>query len=182
MDVCLYYQILDIGILYEKSGGPIGKRWRIGEKKRLKEENLFWQSLLEFISDEEKGIDCSEKLFGSLEKLCNKYQLPNYERVLEKKNELLNSNCVFERVKDEESKIYNLMKCLIKDMKTNLDVYNDKEMVYQILRILHNLPKALHGCNILNENCRSISCNDALTYAQSYMDEEMKEKYAQYLN
>ena len=181
MNVCYYYQILDIGILYEK-GRKKGKRWEIGERKRLLEESLFWQSLLEFISNEENGIECSDQLFEALERLCKKYKFPNYERVLEKKDELVSDNCIFERKKDEELKIQGLMKRLIGDMQKYLDVSKDKEKVYKILMILHNLPKALHGHKILNESGDSISYNDALLYAQGYMDEKMKEEYGKYFD
>ena len=84
MDIGYYYQILDTGILYEK-GRKNGKLWRIGERKRLREEVLFWQDVLDFISLEKNGIDCSEKLFDRIEKLCKKYKFPHYERVLENK-------------------------------------------------------------------------------------------------
>lgn len=181
MDIGYYYQILDTGILYEK-GRKSGKLWRIGERKRLNKEVLFWNNLLDFILIEENGLECSEKLFDSLENLCKKYKFPNYERVLEKKRELVNSNCIFERRQEEELKIYSLMKCLMKDMQINLDIYKDKEKVYRILTILHNLPKAMHGQNILNENCNLVSYEDALLYAQWSMDEKMKEEYKKYFD
>lgn len=181
MDIGYYYQILDTGILYEK-GRKSGKLWRIGERKRLNEEVLFWKNLLDFILIEENGLECSEKLFDSLENLCKKYKFPNYERVLEKKRELVNSNCIFERRQEEELKIYSLMKCLMKDMQINLDIYKDKEKVYRILTILHNLPKAMHGQNILNENCNLVSYEDALLYAQWSMDEKMKQEYKKYFD
>lgn len=179
MDICYYYQILDIGILYEK-GRKNGKLWRIGERKRLGEEVLFWQSLLDFISLEEKGIDCSRKLFDKLEKLCKKYKFPNYERVIENKEEIINDHCIFNRKQEEEMKIYSLMKRLLEDMRTNLDVYKDKKKAYHILTILHNLPKAMHGSNILNENCNLVSYNDALVYAKGCMDEKMEQEYKEY--
>lgn len=181
MDIGYYYQILDTGILYEK-GRKSGKLWRIGERKRLNKEVLFWNNLLDFILIEENGLECSEKLFDSLENLCKKYKFPNYERVLEKKRELVNSNCIFERRQEEELKIYSLMKCLMKDMQINLDIYKDKEKVYRILTILHNLPKAMHEQNILNENCNLVSYEDALLYAQWSMDEKMKQEYKKYFD
>ena len=176
MDVEYYYQILEIGIVYEK-GRKSGQRWRMGEKKRLLEEVLFWQQLLEFISLEERGIDCSEQMFQSLGNLCRKYKFPNYERILKMKHQLVNDICIFERKQEDEIKIYNFMNCLIKDIQTALEVSKDKEAVYRMLTVLHNLPKAMHGRNILNEQCNLISYNDALLYAQGCMDEKMKEKY-----
>lgn len=181
MDVGYYYQILDTGIVYEK-GRKCGQRWRIGERKRLREEVLFWQRLLEFILLEERGIECSEKLFQSLDSLCKKYKFPNYERILGMKIQLINETCIFERKREDEIKIYNLMNCLIKDIQTNLDVSKDKEAVYRTLTVLRNLPKAMHGRNILNENCNLISYSDALLYAQGCMDEKMKEKYKEYFD
>lgn len=179
MNVEYYYQILDTGIVYEK-GRKRGERWRLGERKRLKEEILFWQSLLEFILLEKRGIDCSEKLFQSLDSLCRKYKLPNYERILKMKIQLVNDTCIFERKREDEINIYNLMNCLIKDIQTALNVSKDKEVVYRMLTVLHNLPKAMHGRNILSEHCDLISCNDALLYAQGCMDEKMKEKYKEH--
>lgn len=181
MDVSYYYQILDTGIQYEK-GRKVGRYWRIGERKRLGDEVLFWQSLLEFIADEENGIECSDKLFEGLKKLCKKYKLPNYERVLRKRVELINSTCIFERKKEEEIDICELMKSLFLDMQKYLEVYKDKEMVYRILVILHNLPKAMHGKNKLNASCNLVSYNDALMHAQGCMDERMKEKYKKYFD
>lgn len=181
MDVSYYYQILDTGILYEK-GRKIGKRWKIGERKRLREETLFWQGVLELISDEENGVDRSNELFKSLERLCKKYKLPNYERVLGKRDELVNSNCIFEKEKDEELKIRNLLECLLMDLQKNLEIYKDKEKVYRILTILHNLPKAMHGRNILNSSCNLVSYSEALLYAQGCMDERMKAEYGEYFD
>lgn len=181
MDVSYYYQILDTGIQYEK-GRKVGRYWRIGERKRLGEEVLFWQSLLDFIADEENGIDCSDKLFERIEKLCKKYKLPNYERVLKMRDELITSTCIFERKKEEEIKICGLMKALFLDMQKNLEVYKNKEMVYSILVILHNLPKAMHGKNILNDSYNLVSYNDALLYTQRCMNEKMKEAYREYFD
>lgn len=180
MDISYYYQILDIGILYEK-GGKSGKRWKIGERKRLRSEIVFWQNLMDYISSEKKGIDCSEQLFANLEFLCQNYKLPNYERVLEKKQELLTDKCIFKIDEDEELKLHTFMNQLLFDMRKNLDEYKNKEIVYRILAIFHNLPKALHGNNILCNYCNIISYSDALLYAQGYMDEKLKKKYEKYL-
>lgn len=180
MDIGFYYQILEIGIVYEK-GRKCGKRWRIGEKKRLKEEILFWQSLLDYISLEERGIESSEILFQNLENLCRKYKLPNYEKVLVMRPQLVQDNCIFVRKREDEINIYNFMKCIISDIQDVLDISKDKETIYNLLMILHNLPKAMHGHNILNEHCNLISYKDALIYAQKCMDDKMKEKYKEYL-
>lgn len=176
MNVGYYYCILDIGVVYEK-GKKSGKYWKIGEKKLLKDEILFWQSLLAFISLEEKGVECSEKLFQGLSDLCKKYKLPNYERILGMKDQLVNDTCAFERKQEEERNIYNLMDCILKDTRNALQDNRGKELVYRMLTVLHNLPKAMYGCNRLNEQQHPISYKDALNYAQGCMDDEMKEKY-----
>lgn len=181
MDASYYYQILDMGILYEK-GRQTGKFWRIGQRKRLGKEILFWINLLEFISAEENGIECSDQLFKELGKLCNRYRLPCYKLVLEKKWELINSNYKFERKKNEEINIRSLMKALLLEMQQNLYAYKGKKKVYDILRILHNIPKAMHRRNILNEYSSMVSYRNALSYARSCMDEERRKKYEKYFN
>mgnify|MGYP004475762311 CR=1 FL=1 len=181
MDVSYYYQILDIGIQYEK-GRKVGKYWKIGERKRLREEVLFWQDLLEFIMAEKKGIECSNKLFEKMEKLCRRYKLPNYERILQKRNELINDRCIFERNDEQERNICELMKALFFDMQKNIKYCKNKEKVYSILTILHNLPKAMHGRGILSDSCNLVSYSDALLYAKESMDEKMKEQYREYFD
>lgn len=181
MHISYYYQILDMGILYEK-GGMRGEHWRIGERKRLKEEVSFWINLLEFISAEEKGIECSDRLFKELERLSNKYRFPHYQRILEKKWELISNNYRFERKKDEELNIRSLMKALFLEMQKNLYVYKAKKEVYDILRILHNIPKVMHGNNILNQNSHIVSYRNALLYAQRCMDEKRRKEYEKYFN
>lgn len=179
MHISYYYQILDMGIGYEKGGGR-GRCWRIGEKKRISKEVFLWINLLEFISAEENGIDCSERLFQEIERLCSKYKFPHYQKVLEKKWELINSNDRFETTKDEERNIRSLMKTLLLEMQKKLHVYKGKEEVYSILRILHNLPKAMHGKNILDEYSRILSYEGAMSFSRSWMDEEKRKKYEKY--
>lgn len=48
------------------------------------------------------------------------------------------------------------------------------------LSVAHNLPRAMHGCNRLNEKSNSVTCEDALTYTYNCMDDNMKNKYAKY--
>ena len=176
MDISLYYQVLDIGILYEK-GRKNGKLWRIGERKRLKDEVLCWQKILDYISREKNGNKCCEKLFEDLENLCKKYKFPNYERILDKKEELINCDNIFERRENEEARIHSFMEQLLSDIKNNLNAHGKKEMVYRILAVLHNLPKAMHGKNILNNNSNLVSYADAVKYAKGYMDEKKKKQY-----
>lgn len=181
MDISYYYEILDKGILYEK-GRKKGKHWRIGERKRLGKEILFWINLLEFISAEKNGIECSGRLFKELERLCDKYRLPCYQQVLEKKWELINSNYRFERKEDEEINIRALMNALLLEMQEKLYVQKDKKEVYDILRILHNIPRAMHRRIILNDVRNIVSYKNALLYAQRCMDERRRKKYEKYFD
>jgi len=179
MDISYYYQILDIGILYEK-GKKSGKMWKYSERKRLRKEVIFWEKVLNFILLEKKGIDCSKSLFETLNKLCQKYKFPNYERILRVKEKLINSSSAFETNKIEEAKIHTFMLRLMVDILYNLEDLRGKEKVYCLLAILHNLPRAMHGKNILNSNNNLISYNDALRYAENYMISNMKEEYSGY--
>ena len=180
MDISLYYQILDIGIVYEK-GGQRGKRWRISERKRLKEVMIFWRKIIGDISQEKEGSINGEWVFDSLENLCKKYKFPNYERILERKEELINCTVKFERKEQEEASLRGFMEALLSDAERNLEGRGGKDAVYRLLSILHNLPKAMHGKNILNPNFSPISYQDALRYAEGYMDEKMKKEYERYL-
>lgn len=180
MDVSYYYHVLEIGIIYEK-GGKRGKHWRIGEKKRLRDEVLFWNSLLEFVIEEENGINCSEKMFKSLEKLCKKYNFPNYERIIKEKDKLISTNEKIGRNKNE-IKIYNFIKKILYDLQKNLDTDKDKERFFHLLTVLHNLPKSMHGQTVLNANCNLITCEEAIIYAQGCMDERMKKEYKEFFD
>ena len=180
MEICYYYQILDIGIVYEK-GGTGGRLWKPGERKRLREELHLWRELLEFVSMEEKGIDCSERLFDDMDDMCKKYRLPNYERILRMRQEIIKDRCVFEIGKAEGAKINSLMLGLLNDAEKYLDRFKGKAMVYRILAVLHNFPKVMHGKTVLNKNCHSISYKDAWSYAWGYMSDEMRETYRGYL-
>ena len=73
-------------------------------------------------------------------------------------------------------------KAIYDDNQAFFDFAKDKEKVYHILVILHNLPKAMHGKNILNDGCNLVSYNDALLYAQGCMNEGMKEVYREYFD
>lgn len=180
MQICYYYQILDTGIVYEK-GKTGGRIWKPGERRRLREELFFWRDILEYVSMEEKGIDCSERLFRAMNSMCEKYKLPNYERILKLKEKIVKDTCVFETDKEEEIKINQLMLKLLNDAEKNLRYFKGKAMVHRILCILHNFPKVMHGNNILSRNCHPISYQNAWTYAQGYMNDKMREEYGKYL-
>lgn len=176
MELCYYYQILDMGIVYEK-GGLRGKLWKPREQKRLREELLFWRELIESVSMEQKGIDCTGRVFGHMEQICRKFKLPNYERILEYREKITEDQCIFDVDKAVEFKINQLMLTLIGDAENYVNRYNGKAMLHRLLCMLHNFPKVMHGSNILNENCCPIPYKDACAYAQGYMNDRLRETY-----
>lgn len=179
MDRGVYYQILEMGVLYEKGRGS-GKIWRLWERQLLRDEISFWRILLDCASWGKNGQQCDEIIFGHLERLAKKYKLPHYIKALEHWEELYQRDAVFERDKEEEYKLTQFMERLLMDAGDCLQGYGNKERFYRILRVLHNLPKALHGKNILDTNFKSISYRDALRYAQGCMDKKMEKEYAEF--
>ena len=132
--------------------------------------------ILEFITAEENGIDYSDRLFALLERMCKKYNLPNYKRVLQKKSEIVNDKLSFIIEKEEEIKVKLFIARLLSDIDINLHQFRGKEEIYRLLALLHNLPKVMHGKNVLNKNFRPISCRDAFSYARGYMNSKMREE------
>ena len=94
MEQSIYYWILDIGIMYRKGGGRSGF-WRIGERKELLREVDFWLSVLDMIAEERKGIDCSKQFWKEFTALCKRGNCSNYQRILQKKEDILNCKDIF---------------------------------------------------------------------------------------
>lgn len=177
MDISVYYQILDIGIQYEK-GRKKGSYWRLGERKCLREEVKFWRLMLEYISDELGGIDCSTQVFEELESICKRYKFPNYERIITKKCEIIGSEIIFVGQEEQEKSIREIMKILLEDMIHLLTCLNGKEEFFQLLAILHNFPKAMHGKNVLCNHPNLVSYKDALQYAENCLcTQTLRERY-----
>lgn len=84
----IYYHVMEIGVIYEK-GGSRGDKWRWGERRRLLDECMLWRDLIRCAALEEKGVDCSEKIFSELSRICKKYKLPAYERFFSLQKELV---------------------------------------------------------------------------------------------
>ena len=101
--------------------------------------------ILEFITAEENGIDSSDRLFELLERMCKKYNFPNYKRVLQKKSEMVNDKLLFRIKKEEEIKVKLFISRLLSDIDINLHRFRGKEEVYRLLALLHNLPKVMYG-------------------------------------
>lgn len=181
MDIGVYYQILDIGIQYEK-GRKRGTCWRPGERKYLRAECRFWRRLLAYIIDELAGDDCTDQAFGMLERLCAVYRLPNYENILAKKHAIVGGKTDFVQQADEERHIRYIMRMILEDMEKQLGCRSGKKEFYQLLVVLHNLPKCMHGKIAAYDLWNPISYEDALRYAdQCLHTKTLREKYGKIL-
>lgn len=156
----IYYHILEIGVIYEK-GGKQGTKWHVEEKRRLLEECALWRRLIQYASAEESGIDCTEKVFSDIGKICKKHTLPGYERVLSLRPELTVSSSRHVILDDEKKLIIAYMTEAIDEIERNLSNREGKSNAYEAMYRLHNLPKALHGSDELGRGA-SITAKDAL--------------------
>ncbi len=179
MESGIYYQILEVGVLYEKGGGR-GKIWRLWERKRLRDEITFWMKILDCATGEQRGESCDEIIFEYLERLSKKYNLPHYKKLLEQREELLQCDIIYEMDKEEEYKLTQFIKRLLSDAQDCLYGYGNKERFYRILRVLHNLPRALHGRNAFHVDFKAISYWEAMSYAKGCMNKKMKEDYGEF--
>lgn len=181
MDIGVYYQILDSGIQYEK-GRKRGTCWRPGERKYLRQECRFWRKLLAYISDELAGDDCADQTFDMLEHLCSVYEFPNYENILAKKQEMIGCKIDFVQQADQEKHIRHIMRMICADMEQLLGCRSGKKEFYQLLAVLHNLPKCMHGKIAVYDCMNPISYKDALRYAdQCLRTQTLREKYREML-
>ncbi|MDE5587971.1 MAG: hypothetical protein K2J60_02375 [Acetatifactor sp.] len=158
MDKSVYFIILDIGIIYEKGAWSSGL-WKIGEKKKLNDEIAFWKSLIQNVRDETRGVDCAAAAFNNLKTIADKYNLPNYRRILLNWTEL--QKTCFETDFATEQKVCSIMDELLDKALHE----NRKYKKYAIIRTLHNIPRCMHGASCIQPECKSISLNSALEYA-----------------
>lgn len=172
MEQSIYYWILDIGITYRKGGQRRGM-WRIGERKELLREVDFWLSVLDMIAQEQEGKDCSQRFWKEFTALCKSNKCPNYQRILQKKEDILNCNDIFLLEKEHEAKIHQLLQYFLQQAQKSLRDMNEK-YAYELLYGIHNLPKAMHGEWVLGERYQSHSYYDALRYSESFI-----KKYAE---
>ena len=128
----IYFHILEIGVIYEK-GGKKGTKWLLGEKKRLLDECELWRHLIQYAAEEEAGLDCSEKVFSDLRKICKKHGLPGYERVLSLRSELLASTCRHIVPEDDKKLVIAYMTEAIDEIERNLSNREGKSKAYEVM-------------------------------------------------
>ena len=164
----IYYHILDIGVTYEK-GCLDGERWHYKERNRLIDECRLWRNLLMYADLEMCRTDCSEKVFTELAEISKKYHLPNYEMILDIRDELINSDYSYKLADAGREMLTDRIIRLISEVETNVADRKGKVNAYKALHRLHNLPKALHGTDELGK-CFPITPEQAMEYSSNRED------------
>lgn len=175
MHIGLYYHILEIGIMFEK-GKKEGKLWKIGERKRLKKESSFWQSIIKHINLEISGMDFSDDIFDEMLMLAEVYDIKNYYRIFNMKNELKKYDDNIEYAEEDLKYVNEIFDELLFDFNLELTKLTGKKNAYRILEVMHNFPRAFHGRDVLGGG-EIISFEDAVKYSTWCMTDTMKSKY-----
>ena len=160
----IYYHILQIGVTYEK-GRRGGGLWSFRERSLLRDECSLWRSLVSYAELEYEHTDCSEKCFSDLKCICKKYDLPNYDRIIEKRDELVSSHDRFIVDIDKRNMIVSRIMDLIDEVETCTKRINGKDDAYRAMTKIHNLPRALHGIDALGGTW-PISPEEAMKYSE----------------
>ena len=179
MDIGIYYYILEIGLVFEK-GNQRGKIWRINERMRLQDELYLWKKIINYVEIEVSGIDCYENIFSDLDNFVKKYDVENYKRIIVMKNDIRKFSCTNEYTNKDITTINRFLFSLLDDFKCELDKIGGKSNAFRIIRVMHNLPRAFHGKDILGGG-DAISIDDAIKYASWSMSKELKEKYKSFI-
>ena len=148
MNPGIYYHILQIGVTYEK-GRPSGGLWRLRERSRLRDECALWRNLISYARSEYDNVDRSEKCFSDLKDICKKYDLPNYDRIIGMRDELVASSDRYIVDVDKRNMVVKRILELISEVESCTKRLNGKADAYRAMTAMHNLPKALHGIDTL---------------------------------
>lgn len=175
MDISYYYHILGNGIVFAK-GSQEGRRWKFGEQNRLNAEIVLWNGIIRHIEAELKGEDNAEEFFEELRAVTYKYRLPYYLKICNMKEDLMIAYPSTECRKEDMDRINKLLLDLLSDLSLAVKDKGGKDQAYRILNVMHNLPKAFYGKDILGGTGR-ISVQESVEYASMSMTPEMKEKY-----
>ena len=163
MNPGIYYHILQIGVTYEK-GRPGGGLWRPRERSRLRDECILWRNLISYAESEYDNVDQSEKCFSDLSVICKKYDLPNYDRIIGMRDELVSSSDRFIVDIDKRDMLVDRILKLISEVESCTKRLNGKNDAYRAMTAMHNLPKALHGIDTLG-SLPAISPGEAMKYS-----------------
>lgn len=175
MHIGIYYHILEIGIVFEK-GQKEGKLWKIGERKRLYKESCFWKNIIKHISLEANGVEASDVIFDEMLMLAEEYDIKNYYRIVNMKNELIEYDDNIEYSEEDLLCVNEIFDKLLVDFNSELNKFTGKNNAYKILEIMHNFPKVFYGRDVLGGG-EAISFEEAVKYATWSMTDAMKSKY-----
>lgn len=164
MNPGIYYHILQIGVTYEK-GRNSGGLWRFRERSRLRDECAFWRNLISYAVSEYENIDCSEMCFSDLRSICKKYDLPNYVRIIGKHDELVLSHDRFIIDIEKRDIVVDKILELISEVELCTKRINGKADAYRLMTQMHNLPRVLHGVDLLGGH-PPISLEEATKYSE----------------
>ena len=165
MNASVYYHILEIGVIFTK-GNKRGRLWRLRERKRLSDECALWRKLILSAMEETGGRNCPEEVRRDIQRFCDQYHNPAYERVLGLWDRLIKEDNRFVPEKDKAEHLCSLMRNSIDEIERSIKRFWGKDDAYRSMVRLHNLPKALHGKDLLGGGA-PISYEDAIRYYSS---------------
>lgn len=165
-------ELLYIGIVAEK-GRCYGTRWKLGYKKVLRTHIVELNELQKCLqkNDEKEAKIVVEKFITTCDA---NYEIGKFYNFSSKQIEKM-------YVGKSSIIVNQLMDKIFVDLITEIKKpYIQKKKVYDLLCVLHNLPRVYLGKNketLCELNQETISEQDALAYAFDNMSLEMKRKY-----
>lgn len=182
MKTSIFSEILYFGINYEK-GRVYTNYWKPWYKKKLSIQIYLWRQLWYRI----KEINITDEDIVVFEKLCTTCRKRNFIQYnifvdLHDKVVLCLKSNAQRTLSESECCVIDFIGELLVGIEKSIHNKNGKNETYRLLRVLHNLPRALIlEQDLLNEAHIKISCEDAIEYAFNNMSDEMKKKYNKYL-
>lgn len=120
---------------------------------------------IQYAESEYDNVDQSEKCFSDLSVICKKYDLPNYDRIIGMRDELVSSSDRFIVDIVKRDMVVDRILKLIVEVESSTKRMNGKADAYRTMTQMHNLPKALHGIDELGD-FPAISPEEAMKYSE----------------
>lgn len=172
-------ELLYIGFAAEK-GRCYGRIWGVKYKKVLKKHIFILRQLLHSLYKDPQNINVVIIEFIDI---CNKFNEIgkfyniNQDLIYQIKNDAV----CWVKGAIEYTEINKLMFSLVEDLWKNLNkFFIDKKEVYNILNVLHNIPRIYlqnKRQTLCNLNLKGISIEDAIEYVENNMNEKMRARY-----
>lgn len=175
-------ELLYIGFVAEK-GRCYGQRWKIGYKKTVKKHIHMLYRLSDLMCNDREDINL---VMIDFVKLCdNSTAIGKFYPIADSiKTQIYSQGVNWEEGGYNYNNIDKLIQVLMDDLLQSINKFKvNKKEVYNIFRVLHNLPRVYLGdekqtfCNL---NQRKISEHDAMEFARLNMEGRYKERYSQY--